>query len=188
MKKPAEEVYAEFRGICKLSDPTERFNIDMTEPLGEGASGVVWLGVDLETGQRVAIKAIDLKTTKRKEAILNELLILKEFKHKNLISFVDAYWVEAEFTLYLVLEYLDGGALMDLVTRVELDETQIAFICREVLLGLEFLHSKGIIHRDIKSENVLLGTEGTVKVTDFGVSAKLVGNEKRETLAGTPYW
>jgi p21-activated kinase 1 len=187
VKKTEVEVFAEFRKICKLSDPALRFNIDMTESVGEGASGLVRVGLDSETGQKVAIKVIDTKN-KRKDTILNELLILKEFKHKNLITFVDAYWLEPEFTLYLVLEYMAGGALTNVITEVELEETLIAAICREVLLGVEFLHSKGIIHRDIKSENVLLGIDGSVKVTDFGFSAKTVSNERRETFVGTPYW
>jgi p21-activated kinase 1 len=185
--KPDEEVYAEFRKICKLTDPTLKYKIDMTESVGEGASGLVRIGLHSKTGRKVAIKEIDTKSMP-KEPLLSELLILKEFKHKNLITFVDAYWVEPEFTLYLVLEYMAGGSLIDVIDALVLDGTEIAAICREVLLGVQFLHSKGIIHRDIKSQNVLLGMDGSVKVTNFGFSAKILGNQKRETFIGTPYW
>jgi p21-activated kinase 1 len=180
-------VLAEFRKICKLSDPTLRYNMNLNKTAGKGASGVVIIAKDSETGQEVAIKVINVKD-QVKEPLLNELLILKEFKHKNLVNFLDAYWIEAELTILLVLEYMAGGALTDVVTETVMKEKQIAAVCREVLLAIEFLHSKGIVHRDIKSDNILLGMDGNVKVTDFGYSVNIEANQKRQTMVGTPYW
>ncbi|KAI8618531.1 kinase-like domain-containing protein [Chytriomyces sp. MP71] len=174
--------------VVTPGDPT--FNYQQVKTLGRGASGTVYLCTSLRPDHPiVAIKHMDLRQQTRKELIVNEIMVMKECgHHQNIVSYLDSYLVHNY--LWLVLEYMDGGSLTDLIQDdVALSEPLIARITYETLKGLSFLHSKNIVHRDIKSDNVLISRKGDVKLADFGFSAQLFSdNEKRTSIIGTPYW
>ncbi|NWI84975.1 PAK1 kinase, partial [Pitta sordida] len=91
--------------------------------------------------------------------------------------------------LWLVMEYVDGGSLYDVINVILLSEEQIATVSRECLQGLHFLHSNRIIHRDIKSDNILLRTDGSVKLADFGFATQLPNlRTQRQSVVGTEWW
>ncbi|KAF9007102.1 kinase-like domain-containing protein [Cyathus striatus] len=156
--------------------------------VGQGASGHVYVAKTLATGKKVAIKEMDLSHQPRKELIVNEILVMKESQHPNIVNFLESYLVKSN-ELWVVMEYMEGGALTDIIENNTLEEDQISSICLETCKGLGHLHSQSIIHRDIKSDNVLLDAQGRVKITDFGFCAKLTDQKsKRATMVGTPYW
>ncbi|CDS35726.1 p21 activated protein kinase 1 Dpak1 [Echinococcus multilocularis] len=185
-KMTDEEVYAHLRLLVSEGSPTDKYR--KLEKIGQGATGIVSLGVETATGRRVAIKQMNLKLQPKKELIVNEIFVMKGNKHVNVVNYLDSYLVEAD-ELWVVMEYLDGGSLTEVVTETLMDEGQISTVCRECLQALEFLHGNNVIHRDIKSDNILLGLDGSVKLTDFGFCAQLSAEQnKRSTIVGTPYW
>ncbi|KFV88143.1 Serine/threonine-protein kinase PAK 1 [Struthio camelus australis] len=187
-KKPKmsdEEILEKLRSIVSVGDPKKKYT--RFEKIGQGASGTVYTAMDVATGQEVAIKQMNLQQQPKKELIINEILVMRENKNPNIVNYLDSYLVGEE--LWVVMEYLAGGSLTDVVTETCMDEGQIAAVCRECLQALEFLHSNQVIHRDIKSDNILLGMDGSVKLTDFGFCAQITPEQsKRSTMVGTPYW
>jgi p21-activated kinase 1 len=173
------------REICSSDDPYERYH-DLVK-VGQGASGGVYTAFDDVTNQCVAIKQMELEKQPKKELIINEILVMKGSKHGNIVNFIESYLLKKD--LWVVMEYMEGGSLTDIVTHSLMTEGQMGAVCRETLKGLRFLHSKGIIHRDIKSDNILLSMDGNIKLTDFGFCAQIKDHaSKRNTMVGTPYW
>ncbi|XP_073971681.1 serine/threonine-protein kinase PAK 3-like protein isoform X2 [Rhodnius prolixus] len=180
-----DEILDRLRTIVTVGDPNRKYT--KMEKIGQGASGTVYTAIEASTGMEVAIKQMNLSQQPKKELIINEILVMRENKHPNVVNYLDSYLVAEE--LWVVMEYLPGGSLTDVVTETCMDEGQIASVCREVLQALEFLHCNQVIHRDIKSDNILLGLDGSVKLTDFGFCAQISPEQsKRTTMVGTPYW
>ncbi|KAL6722922.1 hypothetical protein Aduo_017990 [Ancylostoma duodenale] len=179
------EVLTKLRSIVTIGNPDKKYK--KIDKIGSGASGSVYTAMEMSTGAEVAIKQMNLKDQPKKELIINEILVMRENKHANIVNYLDSYLVGEE--LWVVMEYLAGGSLTDVVTECQMEEGMIAAVCREVLQALEFLHSRHVIHRDIKSDNILLGMDGSVKLTDFGFCAQISPEQnKRTTMVGTPYW
>ncbi|KAI5963656.1 CLA4 [Candida pseudojiufengensis] len=182
------QIIAKLKTVVNSNDPKPLFKI--IEKAGQGASGNVYLAENLSNNQKIAIKQMDLNVQPRKELIINEILVMKDSQHKNIVNFLDSY-LRKDTELWVIMEYMEGGSLTEIIENNEfkLNEKQIATICFETLKGLQHLHKKHIIHRDIKSDNVLLDAKGNVKITDFGFCAKLTDQRnKRATMVGTPYW
>ncbi|KAF9190346.1 Protein kinase [Haplosporangium sp. Z 767] len=180
------EIMEKLRSVVSSGDPSTLYS--KIKKVGQGASGSVYVAKHLTTNTKVAIKQMDLSMQPRKELVVNEILVMKESTNPNIVNYLDSFLVKGQ-ELWVVMEYMEGGALTDVIDNNKLTESQIACICLETCKGLQHLHSQNIIHRDIKSDNVLLDSYGHVKITDFGFCAKLTEQKnKRATMVGTPYW
>ncbi|CAL1714618.1 unnamed protein product [Somion occarium] len=184
-KDKEADIVKRLQQICTDADPTRLYR--NLVKIGAGASGGVYTAYQVGTNMSVAIKQMDLEKQPKKDLIINEILVMRASRHPNIVNYIDSFLYKNE--LWVVMEYMEGGSLTDVVTANLMSEGQIAAVSRETALGLEHLHKHGVIHRDIKSDNVLLSMNGDVKLTDFGFCAQISdGNSKRTTMVGTPYW
>nr|GMD77231.1 serine/threonine-protein kinase dst1 [Ipomoea batatas] len=169
-------------------DPTTKYEI--YHELGKGSYGAVYKARDLKTSEMVAIKVISLSEGEEGyDDILGEIEMLQQCNHPNVIRYFESY--QGDEYLWIVMEYCGCGSVAGLmnVTEAPLEEHQIAYICKEALKGLSYLHSIFKVHRDIKGGNILLTSQGEVKLGDFGVAAQLTRTmSKRNTFIGTPHW
>ena len=117
------------------------------------------------TNRSVVIKQMDLDKKRNKDLIINEILVMRASYHANTVNYIDSFLFKNE--IWIVMEYMEGGSLMDVVIENLMTEGQIAAVSREIALGLQHLHKHGVIHRDIKSSNVLLSLTGDVKLSTY---------------------
>ncbi|KAL9127380.1 MAG: hypothetical protein Q9217_003736 [Psora testacea] len=144
--------------------------------------------VDRRTGQAVAIKVIDVENAEDEvEDIIQEISILSELHSPHVTQYHGSFLKGSD--LWIIMEFCSGGSCADLLKPGLIAEEYICIILRELLLGLEYLHTDKKLHRDIKAANVLLGANGQVKLADFGVSGQLTATmTKKNTFVGTPFW
>lgn len=144
--------------------------------LGKGAFGKVKLGVNNELNESVAIKIIRksiLKKSADPSALNREIAILKKVNHRNTVSLYEVIDDPASDKLYLIMQYVPNGPIVKVksdCTCQPLDERVAKFCFKQLISGVRYLHKRGIVHRDIKPDNILVGPNNHVLITDFGVS------------------
>ncbi|CAH1103838.1 unnamed protein product [Psylliodes chrysocephalus] len=177
--------------LTKLSEesltrqPEEVF--DIICKLGEGSYGSVYKAFHKESGQVLAIKQVPVDTDLQE--IIKEISIMQQCDSTYVVKYYGSYFKNTD--LWIVMEYCGAGSVSDIMRlrKKTLDEDEIATILCDTLKGLEYLHLRRKIHRDIKAGNILLNSEGHAKLADFGVAGQLTDTmAKRNTLIGTPFW
>ena len=179
---PSLEITIKFSELLKKVIGYLKFNdyYEILTMIGKGKFGIVNLGIHKKTNQKVAIKIINkssLKSQEDIELIKSEIDIMKLCHHPNIIRLLD-HFENSEY-IFIVMEYISGGTLTQFLKKryFNFSESQAANIINQIGQGLKYLHSYGIVHRDLKTENIMmtqLNDNGIIKIMDFGLS-KIVG-------------
>lgn len=185
LPRPGSLKDPEIAELFDKEDP-EKIFIDLRE-IGHGSFGAVYYARNALSKEVVAIKKMSFtgkQSAEKWQDIIKEVKFLRQLKHKNTIDYKGCYL--KEHTAWLIMEYCLGSA-SDIIEvhKKPLKEEEISAICQDALQGLDYLHSLGRIHRDVKAGNILLTENGTVKLADFG-SASMAS--PANSFVGTPYW
>lgn len=159
---------------------------EMGELIGSGGFADVHAAYDRETGAKTAVKTIK-KGSDTDEFLQREITILRHLNHPNVVRTLDIF--ESSESYQVVMEFVDGGNLQDKISATkEFSEDEVRHVMGQILQGLAFIHSRGIVHRDLKHENILLTSDCKVKIADFGLSKfyDACSDGLMKTLVGTP--
>ncbi|CAG8472639.1 45877_t:CDS:10, partial [Gigaspora margarita] len=169
--------------------------------IGMGSFGSVYLGLNSFTGELMAVKQVELPTENssnndRKKSMLDalqrEITLLEELQHENIVQYLGSQYEKGTFNIFL--EYVPGGSVATMLNNYgPLEEPLIQSFVRQILQGLNYLHEKDIIHRDIKGANILVDNKGIIKISDFGISKKvedqfMAATSARPSLQGSVFW
>lgn len=169
-----------------LLQPPEKV-FDIICKLGEGSYGSVYKALHKESSAVVAIKLVPVESDLHE--IIKEISIMQQCDSPYVVRYYGSYF--KQYDLWICMEYCGAGSVSDIMRlrKKTLTEDEIATILSDTLKGLEYLHLRRKIHRDIKAGNILLNTEGHAKLADFGVAGQLTDTmAKRNTVIGTPFW
>ncbi|XP_031810272.1 myosin light chain kinase 3 isoform X2 [Sarcophilus harrisii] len=167
---------------------TTGYTVCQHEVLGGGRFGQVHKCTEKSTGLSLAAKIIKVKNDKDREEVKNEINIMNQLSHVNLIQLYDAFESKNSFTL--VMEYVDGGELFDRITdeKYHLTELDAVLFTKQICEGLHYLHQHYILHLDLKPENILCVSQmgNQIKIIDFGLARRYKPREKLKVNFGTP--
>jgi len=154
---------------------------------GKGGYGQVFFAQQIvPTKMNVAIKRLPHVTDKQKFANAREVGFLNLCAHPNIVKHLRTYVFSDQ--IWIVMEFMLGGTLRQAVKAHTFKEPQIAYVAREVLKALEFLHHRKFVHRDLKSSNIMLTCDGRIKLIDFGLCADVSNGLNKFGMVGSPFW
>jgi len=168
--------------------------------IGKGTFGRVYLGMNTTTGELLAVKQVEVKQSKAGQdkdklkemvkALDREIDTMQHLDHVNIVQYLGCE--RREYSISIFLEYISGGSIGSCLRKHgKFEEPVVSSLTRQTLSGLAYLHHEGILHRDLKADNILLDTDGTCKISDFGISKKtnnVYGNDATNSMQGSVFW
>ncbi|KFY53961.1 hypothetical protein V497_08057 [Pseudogymnoascus sp. VKM F-4516 (FW-969)] len=168
--------------------------------IGKGTYGRVYLGMNATTGDFLAVKQVEVSAkaagndkNKMKELVAAldlEIDTMKDLDHVNIVQYLGCERKETSISIFL--EYISGGSVGSCLRKHgKFEEPVVSSLTRQTLSGLAYLHREGILHRDLKADNILLDLDGTCKISDFGISKKtdnIYGNDASNNMQGSVFW
>jgi mitogen-activated protein kinase kinase kinase len=168
--------------------------------IGKGTYGRVYLGMNATTGEFLAVKEVEVNPkaaggdkAKMRElvaALNQEIETMQHLDHDNIVQYLGCERKETSISIFL--EYISGGSIGSCLRKHgKFEESVVSSLTRQILNGLAYLHREGILHRDLKADNILLDLDGTCKISDFGISKKtdnIYGNDKSNNMQGSVFW
>ncbi|KAI8230337.1 MAP kinase kinase kinase [Colletotrichum sp. SAR 10_96] len=168
--------------------------------IGKGTYGRVYLGMNATTGEFLAVKEVEVnpKAAQGDKAKMRELVAaldqeietMQHLDHVNIVQYLGCERKETSISIFL--EYISGGSIGSCLRKHgKFEESVVSSLTRQMLSGLAYLHREGILHRDLKADNILLDLDGTCKISDFGISKKtdnIYGNDKSNSMQGSVFW
>ncbi|ORX97284.1 hypothetical protein BCR34DRAFT_607328 [Clohesyomyces aquaticus] len=168
--------------------------------IGKGTFGRVYLGMNITTGELIAVKQVEVNAKaagsdkdKIKELVKSldqEIDTMQHLDHPNIVQYLGCE--KKEYSISIFLEYISGGSVGSCLRKHgKFEESVVSSLTRQTLCGLAYLHREGILHRDLKADNILLDIDGTCKISDFGISKKtdnIYGNDVTNSMQGSVFW
>jgi mitogen-activated protein kinase kinase kinase len=176
------------------------FKIVRGQLIGKGTYGRVYLGMNTNKGELLAIKHVEVSRAaagqdkdKMKELVSSldrEIETMQHLDHPNIVQYLGCE--RKEYSISIFLEYISGGSIGSCLRKHgKFEESVVRSLTRQTLDGLSYLHAQGILHRDLKADNILLDTDGTCKISDFGISKRsdnIYGNDITNSMQGSVFW
>ncbi|WBW71638.1 MEK kinase (MEKK) Mkh1 [Schizosaccharomyces osmophilus] len=199
-----EEVKPEGNGasnsVLSPSNDTPTFKWLKGDLIGNGTYGRVFIAMNVNTGELIAVKQVEIPQTVNTyherlwknivDSINSEIETMADLEHINVVQYLGFEKTDTDISIFL--EYVSGGSVSRCLRNFgPFEESVVQFITKQVLLGLAYLHSKGIIHRDLKADNLLIDFDGICKISDFGISKhseNVYGNDANLSMQGTIFW
>ena len=155
--------------------------------IGKGSFSKIYVGTSSSTGERIAVKIIKKCNVKNENTILREIKIMSMIKHENVLCLLDVLVSNNKY--YLIMEYCDMGDLKGYMQRRDLNEIKLKYYVKQIRDGMWELHTNNIIHRDLKPQNILVTTDDTLKISDFGFAKSYnPDTDLQQTMCGSPLY